>query len=72
MREGNPKAYRRLVEAVRSLANEPRPPGAEKLANFDPPAWRVRVGEYRVVYEIYDSDLLIVVVNLAPRGAVYR
>jgi len=54
------------------LAYEPRPPGAEKLTNFDPPAWRVRVGEYRVVYEIYDSDLLIVVVNLAPRGEVYR
>jgi mRNA interferase RelE/StbE len=52
--------------------DEPRPPGAQKLTAFDPPAWRIRVGEYRIVYEILEDELLVLGVNLAPRGDVYR
>lgn len=46
--------------------------GASKLTGYDPPAWRVRVGDYRIVYEVRDEDVLVIVVNVAPRGEVYR
>ncbi len=72
LRQGDPFAYRKLVAAIRDLAEDPRPPGAVKLTAFDPPAWRVRVGSYRIVYEIDDGRVLVVVVNVAPRGEVYR
>lgn len=72
IRQGDPRGYRRIRAAIRSLADEPLPSGAVKLTAFDPPAWRLRVGYYRIVYEIYDDELLVVVVNVAPRGEVYR
>lgn len=72
IRQGDPRGYRRIVEAIRALADDPLPPGATKLTGFDPPAWRLRIGEYRIVYEIHDDELLILVVNVAPRGEVYR
>jgi mRNA interferase RelE/StbE len=46
--------------------------GSRKLTNVDPPAWRVRVGDYRIVYEIDDEQIVVVVVNVAPRSEVYR
>jgi mRNA interferase RelE/StbE len=72
IRQGDPGAYRRIVKAIRGLGDEPRPVGAIKLTGYDPPAWRLRVGEYRVVYEVRDSDVLVIVVNVAPRGDVYK
>ncbi len=72
LRQGDPFAYRRIVACIRGLAEDPRPPGAVKLTAFDPPAWRIRVGGYRIVYEIHDERVLVVVVNVAPRGEVYR
>lgn len=72
IRQGDPRAYGRIKSAIRSLAEEPRPSGAVKLTSFDPPAWRFPVGGYRIVYEIHDDELLVVVVNVAPRGEVYR
>jgi mRNA interferase RelE/StbE len=61
-----------VVAAIRSLATEPRPAGASKLTGFVPPAWRLRVGEYRIVYEILEADIVVIVINVAPRGEVYR
>lgn len=72
IRQGDPIAYRRVVAAIRALADDPRPVGAGKLTAFDPPAWRVRVGGYRVVYEVDDDRVVVVVVNTSPRGEVYR
>jgi mRNA interferase RelE/StbE len=72
IRAGDPREYRRLVDAILSLATEPRPAGVRKLKGFAPPAWRLRVGEYRVVYEIHDREVTVIVVNVAPRGEVYR
>jgi mRNA interferase RelE/StbE len=69
---GDPKGYRRVRAAIRSLADDPRPTRATKLTAFNPPAWRVRVGNYRIVYEIHDEELLVLVVNVAPRAEVYR
>lgn len=72
IRQGDPRGYERIKAAIRSLAEEPLPSGAVKLTGFDPAAWRVRVGGYRIVYEIHDDEVLVVVVNVAPRGEVYR
>jgi len=72
IRGGDPKAYARISAAIRSLGIDPRPVGVSKLTAFDPPAWRLRVGEYRIVYEIHEEEVLVVVVNVAPRGEVYR
>jgi mRNA interferase RelE/StbE len=60
----------RIVTAVRQLADEPRPPGTKKLAGRN--AWRVRVGDFRVIYEIHDEMLIIVVISIGHRREVYR
>ncbi|MFP4459780.1 MAG: type II toxin-antitoxin system RelE family toxin [Candidatus Zixiibacteriota bacterium] len=60
----------RIIEAIRGLANQPRPRGCKKLSNR--PAWRMSVGNYRVIYEIYDNELRILVIALGHRRDVYR
>ena len=50
----------RVVRAVAALADEPRPPGVKKLSGSDD-AWRIRVGDYRVIYEIDDGAVTVVV-----------
>jgi mRNA interferase RelE/StbE len=60
----------RIIAAIRALANTPRPHGCKKLSGR--PAWRVRVGTYRVVYEIHDDRLVVVVVTIGHRKEVYR
>ena len=63
---------RQGVEAkVDSLATNPRPPGVEKLEGADD-LYRVRVGDFRIVYEIHDRHLTVLVVRIADRKDVYR
>ena len=62
--------YTRIVTAIRALAQNPRPPGCVKLTNR--PGWRIRVGRYRVVYNIDDPTQTVTVVNIAHRRDVYR
>jgi mRNA interferase RelE/StbE len=72
VRRGDPSAYSRIATAIRALATDPRPKGSTRLKGVDPPAWRFRVGGYRIVYEIREAELLVLVLNAAPRGEVYR
>jgi mRNA interferase RelE/StbE len=60
----------RIISAIGDLANDPRPPGSKKLSGR--PAWRIRVGDYRVIYEIQDDRLLVLVVTIRHRREVYR
>jgi len=60
----------RLDEAIASLAENPRPPGCVKLHGEE--AWRIRVGVYRVIYEIHDDVLLITIIRVAHRKDSYR
>ena len=60
----------RIISAVRALADNPRPHGSRKLSGR--PAWRIRVGAYRIVYEIHDGRLLVLVVAIGHRKDVYR
>ena len=60
----------RIVEALRGLRINPRPPGYLKL---DDHLYRIREGEYRIIYAIFDQELVVLVVKLARRSeAIYR
>ena len=61
----------RISAAVDDLEDNPRPPGCIKLKGRD--EYRIRVGDYRVIYEIHDTVLIVLVVKVAHRGnKVYR
>jgi mRNA interferase RelE/StbE len=61
----------RIDQALRSLQTEPRPPGVKKLSGKHQD-WRVRVGDYRILYDINDEQKLITVWRIAHRRDVYR
>lgn len=62
---------KRLFLAIQRLAIDPRPPGVKKLQSaFD--LYRIRVGDYRVVYTIQDGELKILVVTIGHRRDVYQ
>lgn len=61
---------RRILARIDALALEPRPQGCQKLTGQE--RYRVRVGRYRIVYEIRDDLLLVIVVAVAHRKGVYR
>ena len=58
--------FERLRVAIRSLANEPRPHGVRKIKGAEK-AYRIRVGSYRVVYEVYDNEQLVLILQVARR-----
>jgi len=61
----------RIAEAIGGLAADPRPPGCKKLAgNAD--YYRIRIGDYRVLYEVRDRDILVLVIKIGHRREVYR
>jgi mRNA interferase RelE/StbE len=59
-----------VSNAIDSLAHEPRPKGVKKMTGAH--AWRIRVGDYRVVYSIKDKQLIIEVIRIGHRREVYR
>ncbi len=67
-----PEPYHtKIVGALQALENEPRPHGCKKLlGGFD--LYRIRVGVYRVIYEITDKIKLVVIERIADRKDVYR
>lgn len=65
-----PDVFRRMATALRALGDNPRPPGCQKLTGRD--GWRVRVGDYRVVYEIDDGMHTVLVLHVGHRRDVYR
>ena len=68
--EAFPMAFRKRIDlAILTLAETPRPPRCRKL---DDDLYRVRLGDYRVVYRVYDDILLVVVVRIRHRSGVYR
>jgi mRNA interferase RelE/StbE len=62
---------RRVIAKIEGLARQPRPRGCRKLIGTNR-LWRVRVGEYRVVYDIDDRRAIVDVVIVRHRGDVYR
>ena len=60
-----------LASALDGLAKDPRPPGVKKLKGGDA-VWRIRVGDYRILYQILDRRLRVLVVSISHRGDIYR
>lgn len=66
-----PDPRRRLVRVIERLRSEPRPPAARSLRG-DRSGLRVRVGDYRILYEVDDTARLVTIGRVAHRGKVYR
>ncbi|MBX3246703.1 MAG: type II toxin-antitoxin system RelE/ParE family toxin [Myxococcales bacterium] len=60
----------RINAAVAELASEPRPPDARPVKS-QPGVWRIRVGGYRVLYEIHDGRCVVLILRVRPRGSAY-
>ncbi len=68
---GSKKDRQRIIARIRALAEDPRPQGAEKLSGSRD-RYRIRQGDYRILYEIQDDILIVVVVKIGHRRGVYR
>jgi mRNA interferase RelE/StbE len=60
----------RIEDKMMELEYDPRPSGCKKLKGRD--AWRIRIGDYRVIYEIHDGRLIITVITIGHRREVYE
>jgi mRNA interferase RelE/StbE len=60
----------RIEDKMMELEQDPRPPGCKKLKGRD--AYRIRVGDYRVIYEIHDGRLIVTVITVGHRREVYE
>jgi mRNA interferase RelE/StbE len=67
----SPQVVAQLQPFFESLALEPRPPGVKKMKNVVN-RWRVRSGNYRIIYEIQDQQLIVLVINVGHRREVYQ
>jgi len=67
------KIRERIEDAIEALAADPRPEGSEKLAGTPKGTvlWRIKEGAFRIVYEIRDEELVVLVVLVAQRESVY-
>ncbi len=70
LREFPKKDLARILKCFDALADDPRPAGCEKLSGQD--RYRIRQGSYRIIYEIQDDVLIVVVVKVGHRRDVYR
>ncbi len=61
----------RVANAIDSLARDPRPVGAKKLESEDD-LYRIRAGDWRIVYQIHDGALVVLVIRVRHRREVYR
>ena len=71
LRKRDPTARRRVQAAIELLAEQPRPSGARRLVGGDG-LMRVRTGDYRIVYEIHDDVLVVLVVAVGHRREICR
>lgn len=64
------ESYERIKRAIRELGDDPRPAGSKKLTGRE--GWRIRVGHYRVIYEVDDASASVTVLHVGHRRDVYR
>jgi len=64
------KDRQRIVRKFEALAENPRPPGCEKLSGYD--RYRIRQGRYRIVYGVEDDELVVFAIKVGHRRDVYR
>lgn len=71
LRKFGPQVRRRVQAAIELLATEPRPSAATRLVG-GAGEWRVRTGDYRIVYEIQNEQLLVLVLSVGHRREIYQ
>jgi mRNA interferase RelE/StbE len=64
------KDVARILKRIEALSVEPRPPGVEKLSGQE--KYRIRQGVYRILYEIRDNELIVMVIKVGHRRDVYK
>ncbi|MGO1562708.1 MAG: type II toxin-antitoxin system RelE family toxin [Actinomycetaceae bacterium] len=64
------QARDRVLNAITALGEDPRPRGVKKLVG-EQTAWRIRIGEYRVIYDVFDAELVVSVVRAGHRREIY-
>lgn len=72
LRKLDRQTQRKVADRIESLREDPRPSGAVKLTDVSPPVYRVREGQYRILYTIEDDQLIVLVVRIAHRSEAYR
>jgi len=60
----------KIIESIRGLSEDPFPMQSKKLTGRD--GWRIRIGNYRAIYEVLNNELIILVLNIAHRKDIYR
>jgi mRNA interferase RelE/StbE len=71
LRQLPPEAQGRILSKIQALQDDPRPAGCVKLRGFEA-EYRIRIGDYRVRYEITDLDRTVVILHCAHRKDIYR
>ncbi len=71
LRRANPVVRQAIVKRIMSLADNPRPDGCTKLQGADN-IYRVRQGDYRIMYSVYDDMLIVDIVKIGHRRDIYR
>ncbi len=66
----NSPIYDSIKTRIFALRDAPRPPGCQKLRDRE--GWRIRIGDYRVIYKINDTEKTVVVIQIGHRSDVYR
>jgi mRNA interferase RelE/StbE len=66
----NDPHYSAIIQAIDELAENPRPHGYKKLTGRS--GYRIRVGTYRIIYDIFDTTLIVEIVNVGSRGDIYE
>lgn len=64
--------FQRIISHIKALAKNPRPAGCRKISGSTGNDWRVRVGDYRIIYEIADTEKSIRVMRVKHRSQAYR
>jgi mRNA interferase RelE/StbE len=67
-----PSAHDRVSVAIDQLRDDPRPHGVKQLVNQRERVYRIRVSDYRILYEVHDDEVLVIVVDVAKRDDAYR
>ena len=61
----------RVARAIDALADDPRPPGCQLLRDREPRTWRVRVGDWRILYDINDNTGVVTILRVLHRARAY-
>lgn len=72
LRDLPPPIFRRLDKAIQTLKSNPRPPGSRKLRYAAIGGYRLRVGDYRVLYDVHDEQREVVILRVMHRREIYR